>query len=80
MATINIQILRSEPNELDAICGKSTEIETLYRPLKFKDSELIGYWVNVEEELITIYINVQEFICKWTKKNIETLDKIIDGD
>jgi len=73
MATINIQIVRTD---LD---GLGVEVDPTYRPLKFKDSELIGYWASPETETMTVYIKNTEFICRWTKKNVELFDKILDG-
>jgi len=74
MATIKIQIVRTDLEEYGC------EQEPTYRPLKFKDSELIGYWSSDESNLMTIYIGRHEFICKWNKMNVDLLDNILDND
>ena len=73
MATINIQILRTD---LD---GLGVDQEPIYRPLNFDPGEeIVAYWTSEETGLMTVYLGPHEFICKWTKRNIDIFDKLID--
>ena len=73
MATINIQIVRTD---LD---GLGVEQEPIYRPLKFSSDWKVAYWTSEESGLITVYLGPHEFICKWTTRNVDILNKLI-GD
>jgi len=69
MKEIFIQIERTDLKEL------GIDQEPGYIPLRFKDSAFYGYFLG--EELITVYIGAESFLCDKTKKNIELFDSLL---
>jgi hypothetical protein len=69
MKEIQIQIERSDLKEL------GIDQEASYIPLRFKESAFYGYFCG--EELITVYIGSESFLCLKAKKNIELFDSLL---
>ena len=47
-----------------------------YRTFRFKESQLVGYWIS--KEAIVFYIGAQTFNCKICQENIDLLDSILN--
>lgn len=70
MKQINIEIENTKLAEL------GIDQETEYRPLRFNERHLIGYWIS--KDAIIVYIGTEQFLCKICQKNIDLLDSILN--
>jgi hypothetical protein len=71
MKEVRIAIVNTELAEL------GIDQEDTYVPLRFKESQFIGYWVSNEGESLTFYIGPQSFQCKNTKYNVELFESLM---
>jgi hypothetical protein len=53
------------------------EQEDTFVPLRFKESQFIGYWMSDKGESLTFYLGPQSFVCQNTQKNVELFESIL---
>ena len=71
MKEIQIAIVNTQLADL------GVDQEDTYVPLRFKESQFIGYWISNEGESLTFYLGTQSFICKNSRKNVELFESIL---
>jgi hypothetical protein len=71
MAEVRIEIEDRKLKEL------GIDQESSYAPLRFSESQFIGYWFDGDGGSIHFYVGSQDFLCKNTQKNIDLFEKIL---
>jgi len=71
MKQVEIAIVNTELAEMNI------PQEDVYKPLRFNENYLLGYWISGEGETITFYLGAQSFICKNNIYNRDLFDSIL---
>lgn len=73
MVEIKIQV---ENTSLSDLTGG--EPEMWYAPLRFNESQFIGYWISNQGTTLSFYLGSQCFLCKNCQKNIDIFEEILN--
>lgn len=74
MKEVKIQV---ENTELSDLYGRE---EYWYMPLRFNESQFIGYWISNQGTTLSFYLGSQCFLCKNCQKNIDLFESILNGN